>query len=601
MGARAEGEAGSVSREYPRRLFVVASLAAVILVLVAYSNSFHNGFHFDEAYLIVDNLFIRDLANIPRFFTDARTFSTHLANANYRPLDAVTFAFDYWRAGGLNPTQFHVTQIILLLATGTILWLLYRHIFRDTGETRLAPWVALFAAALFCIHTGNTQTVNYISARSELLSGLGVLGGLVFYLYKPEWRRYYLYLIPPAVGALAKTPAVMFAPLLLVYMLFIERQLALPEIFNRSGWPRVRGALLSSLPAFIMAGVMYKFIEGMNPPGQTYGGGGRMDYLATETWVWVRYVRLFFIPTGLSADTDLKPFTSWMDPRVFAGLALLGLSILCVWRVSQSRELRPVALGIAWFWIALIPSSTIFPIGETTNDHRVFFPFMGLTAAIVWWAAVFLQNAARKSVSLQRAMQTFALPVCALILGIHAIATYNRNKVWLNEETLWADVARKSPRNGRGLMNYGLTQMQLGRFVVAKDLFTRAYEFNPNYPTLDVNLGVVNDAMGDTAAAESWFRRALELDPNYDAGHTFYGHWLANHGRLKEAITHLERAAAISPGDLVSRHTLLDLYAATGDTAKLASLVRETLAVAPDDSIAGDYSKRLPVRTNGTR
>lgn len=584
-----------------RRLFVAAALAAVILILLAYSNSFHNGFHFDEAYLIVNNLYIHDLGNIPRFFTDARTFSTHLANANYRPLDAVTYAFDYRRAGGLNPVQYHVTQMILLLATGGMLLLLYRHIFRDASEKRLAQWAALFAAALFCIHTGNTQTVNYISARSELLSGLGILGGFLLYLYKPEWRRYYVYLIPPVLGAFAKTPAVMFAPLLLAYMLLIEQQLSLHEIFSRPGWPRVRTALIGSLPAFIMAGLMYKFIEGMNPPGQTYGGGSRMDYLATETWVWVRYARLFFIPTGLSADTDLKAFTSWADPRVFAGLALLLLSVLWLSRTSRNREMRPVAFGIAWFWIALIPSSTIFPIGETTNDHRVFFPFMGLTAAIVWWVVVSLQRTARKNVSLRRALEMFALPACALILGIHAIATYNRNRVWLNEETLWADVTVKSPKNGRGLMNYGLTQMQQGRLSVAKDYFTRALVFNPNYPTLDVNLGVVNDAMGDSVSAESWFKRALELDPNYDSAHSFYARWLARHGRLPEAISHLERALTISPGDLVVRHDLLGLYAATGDGAKLASLAQETLALAPSDSVAVVYSKKMLTPTNGTR
>ncbi|HYN83450.1 MAG TPA: tetratricopeptide repeat protein [Gemmatimonadaceae bacterium] len=590
-----------MSREASRRPFVAAALAATVLILSAYSNSFHNGFHFDEAYLIVNNLFIRDLANIPRFFTDARTFSTYLPNANYRPLNAVTYAFDYWRAGGLNPVQFHVTQIVLLLATGTLLWLLYRHIFRDTGETRPAEGAALFAAALFCIHTGNTQTVNYISARSELLSGLGVLGGFIVYIQKPEWRRYYVYLIPPAVGALAKTPAVMFAPLFLAYLLLIEQQLALAEIFSRRGWPQVRSVLFRSVPAFLMAVVMYKFVEGMNPPGQTYGGGSRMDYLATETWVWVRYVRLFFFPSGLSADTDLKPFTSWLDARVFAGLVLLAVSVVCMWRASRSRELRPVAFGIAWFWIALVPSSTIFPIGETTNDHRVFFPFMGFTAAIVWWAVVLFQRAARKNASFRRAIGTFALPACALILGIHAIATYNRNRVWLNEETLWADVTIKSPRNGRGLMNYGLTQMRQGRYTVARDYFTRAYVFNPNYPTLHVNLGIVTDAMGDTAAAEGWFLRALHLDPNYQAGHSFYARWLARHGRPKEAISHLERAVVLSPGDLEARHALLELYAATGDNAKLASLVRDILALAPGDSVARAYATRIPPQVNDTR
>jgi hypothetical protein len=578
----------------PRGLLIASAAASVILIIAAYSNSFQNGFHFDEAYLIVNNVYIRDLANIPKFFTDARTFSTHLANANYRPLDAVTYAFDYWRAGGLNPPQYHISQMILLFATGAMLWGLYRRVFREAGDDVRANSVALFCAALFCIHTGNTQAINYISARSELLSNLGVLGGFLVYIYKPAWRRFYLYLIPPVIGAFAKTPAVMFAPLLLTYMLLVEENLSLWEIFSRAAWQRVRSILLRWVPVIIVAGLTYKFIEGMNPPGQTYGGGSRWYYLATETWVWVRYVRMFFVPTGLSADTDIMPFTSWADPRVFAGLALLALSIYVVARMSRNKQTRPVAFGLAWFWIALIPSSTIFPIGETTNDHRVFFPFMGLTAAVVWGIYVWLRRSSVKNAGLGRPIMKFSLPLCAVVLGIHAIATHNRNRVWLNEETLWKDVTEKSPRNGRGLMNYGLTQMQAGRFAVAKDYFTRALVFNPAYPTLDVNLGVVNSAMGDSVVAENWFKHALELDPSYAAGHMFYARFLAGHGRLNEAIPHLEKALTLSEGDVQTRHTLLHAYAQTGNTVKLAALVRETLALAPDDSVALEYSKGIP-------
>jgi len=49
-------------------------------VLGAYSNHFQNEFHFDDSHTIVNNAFLRDLKNIPRFFTDATTFSSLPAN-----------------------------------------------------------------------------------------------------------------------------------------------------------------------------------------------------------------------------------------------------------------------------------------------------------------------------------------------------------------------------------------------------------------------------------------------------------------------------------------------------------------------------------------
>jgi len=57
--------------------------------------------------------------------------------------------------------------------------------------------------------------------------------------------------------------------------------------------------------------------------------------------------------------------------------------------------------------------------------------------------------------------------------------------VWHNEETLWYDVTLKSPQNGRGLMNYGLTQMEKGDYVRALNYFTRALEFSPDYYVLE--------------------------------------------------------------------------------------------------------------------
>src|SRR5207237_9819011 len=102
-----------------------------------------------------------------------------------------------------------------------------------------------------------------------------------------------------------------------------------------------------------------------------------------------------------------------------------------------------------------------------------------------------------------------------LVLIAHAIGTHDRNRVWLSEETLWADVVSKSPSNGRGLMNYGLSQMQHGRYARAKALFTKAQTLAPNYPVLEVNLGLVSAAMGDELAAERHFARALQLEPNY--------------------------------------------------------------------------------------
>ena len=567
----------------PRLRFAIACVIAFGLFAAAYSNSLENAFSFDDVHVVQQNLFIRDLANVPRFFTDARTFSSLPQNATYRPLVSATLAADYAIAQGLAPRAYHVTQLALLALLGVLIAVFYRRLFATAEEGTEPPaWIALIAATLYCVHTANTQVGNYISARSESLAALGVVGAFLVYLLAPKWRRFHLYLLPVIIGATAKNHVVVFAPMLLAWKLMIEQQLSIPEVFTRKRWPVVRSAIVQSLPAFIVAIGLFFFVEGMSPPEQTYGGGSRMAYFAAQTWVWVRYVGLYFLPVGLSADTDYMPFPSFLDWRVLAGFTLLGLSLFAAVKASRSRQMRPVAFGILWFWLGIAPTSTIFPLAEMTNDHRAFLGFIGLNAAVVWFAwSVFGRR------------RKVLVAAAAALIAAHAVGTWNRNKVWLNDETLWADVVKKSPRNGRGIMNYGLSQMSRGRYIEARDLFNRAGVLLPNYSFLEVNLGVVTNALKDPLEAERHFQRALSLDEGQPVAHRLYARFLLEHSRGFEAIAQLKRALELSPGELESRHMLMAIYAARADAPNLDALVAETLRLDGTDPDALSYAAGL--------
>jgi len=573
--------------------FAVACVLALGIFAAAYANSLENAFHFDDRHVVEENLFIRDLANAPRFFTDARTFSSLPQNAVYRPVVSLSVAVDYALGGGLVPTQFHRTQLALLALVAVLLAFLYLRLFDTTGEAAWHRWAALFAATLFAVHTANSQVGNYISARSESLSALGVLLAFFVYLRAPAARKYHLFLIPVALGALAKNHAVTFAPLLLAYKLLIEQQLSLRELATPRARPRARRAIVESIPTFVVCVLLVLLIERMAPAGQHYGGGERLPYLATQAWVWVRYVALYFVPIGLTADTDLKPFATLTDPRTFAGLALAIGSLVTIARASRSARWRPVAFGLAWFWITLAPTSSVIPLAEVTNDHRAFLPYVGLNAAVVWAAWVFAQRLLGAGAARERRRVVAVGFAVALLVALSA-ATFQRNKVWRTDETLWADVARKSPANGRGLMNYGLALMARGQLVEARDLFLRAQRLLPQYSYVETNLGVVNAALKDPRAAERHFRRSLELDDTQPSHFYFFARFLVTDGKAPEAIALLTRAIEISPGRTESRHLLLGIYAARGATRELATLARETLAIDGADRVALSYAAGTP-------
>src|SRR5690349_7330762 len=98
---------------------------ALAAVLLAYSNHFRNSFHFDDSHAVTDNPYIRDLRNIPRFFTDAQTFSTLPANRAYRPVVSTSLAVDYWLAGGLNPFWYHLSTFVWYLLQLGLMYFLF--------------------------------------------------------------------------------------------------------------------------------------------------------------------------------------------------------------------------------------------------------------------------------------------------------------------------------------------------------------------------------------------------------------------------------------------------------------------------------------------
>jgi Flp pilus assembly protein TadD len=546
-----------------RQFLIAAALAAAAIVFV-YSNSLHNSFHFDDQHVIVNNVYIRSLRHVPLFFTDAHTFSTRADHATYRPLVTLTYAIDYaidYAIGGsFDPLWFHVTQILLLLAIWAMLTVFFHKALDVSRSSPRNGWIALTATTLWSIHTVNTETLNLISARSEQLSAIATIAAFLLIQFSPRARRWHLYLIPIAIGALAKAQIVIFAPLLLLYLILIEGRSA-----------RKKETWLAVLPAFLSGIALLRILNRMNAPEWVPGGISKWHYFLTQGFAWMHYTRLFFVPLGLTADTDWKAFENWYDPRALAGFTFVVLLLLLIRYLSRSDGLRPAAFGLAWYAVALVPTSSIYPLAEVVNEHRVFLPYMGLALAVVFCLDSILA----------RHRRVFAFIAVAAIIALGA-GTWVRNEAWATEESLWKDTVQKSPENARALFTYGRTQMAKGNYAVARSYYERAARTAPSYAPLEINRGIVEGALSNEALAEKHFRYALQLLDDVD-GHYYYGRWLISAGRAPEAIAQLTAAARIDEARPEPRTLLMKVYAAAGSDAEHDRLARQALSYDPRD------------------
>ncbi|RYE46763.1 MAG: hypothetical protein EOP48_21680, partial [Sphingobacteriales bacterium] len=110
--------------------------------------------------------------------------------------------------------------------------------------------------------------------------------------------------------------------------------------------------------------------------------------------------------------------TTFFDKRILAGVIFVILLVIAIFRTSVKKETRPIAFGLIWFAAALLPTS-LAPFAEVTNDHRMFFPFIGLALSVVTFTSLRLIKMERKITSSQTA-KIIITGAMVIVLGLNA-------------------------------------------------------------------------------------------------------------------------------------------------------------------------------------
>ncbi|MDB5284892.1 MAG: tetratricopeptide repeat protein [Bacteroidota bacterium] len=556
---------------------ILFSILLVGVLLLTYSNHWHNEFHFDDSHTVQNNVYIQHISNIPLFFKDNKTFSTLPSHCSYRPLVSTSLAIDYYLGNGLNPVYFHLSTFILFLLQGLLMYFMFLKILNTVSAKTPNSFISFFAVAFYMVHPALAETINYVISRSDTLSTFFVVLGFVVYQYSAFARKYFLYLIPIIIGSMAKPTAFMFAPMLLVYDILFNQKISLLD-FAKIDWKK----LLLVVPSFIIVVALYLFFkhkeEGLFDPG----GYSLFRYVITQPFVYVHYISQFFLPTKLSADTDWSTFESLGDPKAIIGFVFLGSMTFGIFYLSKFQRWRPVAFGFAWFLLALVPT-TLVPLAEVMNDHRVFYPFVGFTLSVVWAAYLLLEKL------LQKVPSAALTAVLGVTLCVYAYGVHERNKVWKNEDSLWTDVTTKSPKNGRGLMNYGLVFMGRNSLDTANYYFTKALEYCPNYSLLHVNMAILKNTLGDTLAAEKFFEKGISYGGDDAGNYYFYARFLKSRGRTSDAIANLYSCIRLVDARMDARYMLMPMLYEQKRMEELKIIAARTLQLAPNDATATMY------------
>ncbi|MCM4172439.1 tetratricopeptide repeat protein [Arenibacter sp. TNZ] len=575
------------SNTFKNPVFILLSILLLFSLTLAYSNHFLNGFHFDDSHTIEDNNAIKEV-NVISFFKDATTFSSLPSNQTYRPYTTLENAIDFKLGNGLDPWTFHIHIFIFFLFTCAALCLFVKKLLDQLEFSHYNQFWGLLVAAAFGLLCANAETVNYIIQRSEIIAGFYVLLGFVAFLSGGKWRKWHLYLIFPFIGFFSKEMALVFSPLLFLYFLVFEEEVDLLHFYRTTEFKKCIRSFVKVFPSFILTVAFLVFYFSMLPDTFAPGGPDRYNYLITQPLVMCHYILTYFIPYNLSADTDWMAFESILDYRPILGIVGIALLAYLALRASNKKETKLFSFGMLWFFISLLPSSSVLPFAEVLNDHRSFIPYMGLTIAFVFGSKYILETYFPKILNTHIGQFSMALFII-FFLTANAYGLHQRNKVWKDELSLWKDVTIKSPKNGRGHMNYGLALMADADYTNAEISFNKALEYSPNYSSIYTNLGILKNAIGDKESADKNFKKALSLSDSNHKTKYFYGRYLFQNDQFKEAIDYFTQVNNLTPNYLDTQEYILKSFHKQKDWGNIKNFSNEVLAKWPEDSTAKKY------------
>ncbi|MFL5319163.1 MAG: tetratricopeptide repeat protein [Myxococcaceae bacterium] len=485
-----------------------AALLPLIAVLAGYAPVATGGFAWDDHLLIEQQGDVTHLAPLGRYF-GKRFWSDPLdaSRSFYRPLTTLSYALQ-WAASGGAPQPFHLANVALHLLVALCLFALCR-------RAGAGPLPAAMGVALFSVLPRLTESVAWISGRTDVLATLFVLVAFLLWTQPPR-------------NALQRWGA---AGALLAGLLCKEVALAGAAGLFAFEWSSSRGApararaqrlgpVVVALAAWGLLRAWATLADPVTVPPQTSARLAFPSRLAAAFNALGEYVRMICWPWRPALQIGSVDSLS-LPLAVLGGVAAVGI-LLLVWK-SRRRLTRWQALAAVTAGAAL---GMVLPLVPLNIDGIAADRFLYLPAAMLTLLWV-----PKRPLPTLRARG--ALAASALLLASFVWATSVRAAEWSDEYTLWRKaVERRSEHQPMILLGYANVLMDA-------ELYGRAL------PVLDQ----LRQELASRPDLKVWNSYAVSLDKV---------------GRREEARALLADLAARAPNAIRVRLNLALVYARAG-------------------------------------
>jgi len=549
-------------------------LAIVILFLlgfVVYSNTLNNSFHFDDLSFILDNPLIRTPEKLIGLFKywPSRFIGFLSFALNYQVHQFSVFGYHLVNIGLHILTSFLVFWFVCLTFSSPPM--------KKNEAFRHREFIAFFAAAIFLTHPVQTESLNYIFQRVTILAAFFYLASLCLYakamLSLGEGGRinkfyYFASLLAAFIGMFTKENIVTLPLMILLYDWYF--------------FPEAKGLKWKYAPPFLLLlpvvpltiaiarPVIFADVERLlnNPLASS------LHYLWTQFNVLITYLRLFLFPAGLNLDYDYPIAQAFWEIPTLASFSTLAFIIIM--GILAFPRNRLVSFSIFWFFLTLLPESSIMPMLDPIFEHRLYLPLVGCSIFAVTALDYLFRNKHLK----------IAVAILSAIIVVYAVLTYKRNQVWKNDIVLWSDAVNKSPGKLRPYNNRGLAYFSGEEYDKAIADFSRALELNRDYAEGYNNRGLVYHKKGEYDKAVSDYSEAIKINPECLKAYLNRGQLYRVNKEYGKAASDFRRVIEIAPLDTTGYFYLAHTDLTLGKKEESIAIYNKILEIDPENAEA---------------
>ena len=526
-------------QRWPRdALAWAAGLSLVAMTVVAYLPATECGFVWDDDVYVEHNDTLRDLSGLRRIWLELGAIPHQ-----YFPMVHTTFWLEY-HLWGLDPTGYHVVNILLHAASAVLLWRVLR---------LLQVPLAWAIAAAFAVHPVHVESVAWITERKNVLSGLFYLGSALAYLRCG--------LAPPDASSGGRSWAPYAVSLVLYLLALLSKSVtcSLPAVLLLILWwkrrPFDRRTLLGLVPFFVFGlalGMLSAWMErhhvgavgtewGYSPVERCLIAGRALWFYASKL-VWPH--PLVFIYPQWAIDAG-----AWVQYVYPAGV----IGVLAALWFGRCRLGRGPVVAALYFAGTLFPALGFFEVYfmryAFVQDHFQYLASVGVIGLVIVAVHRVVRRAGRPS-------QVLAATCLAGVLVVFAGATWRQTHAYRDRETLWRTTLNRNPNAWMAHTNLGGVLMGQGKPAEAIPHFREGIRLKPDYAKAHSNLCVALGMLGKYNEALDQCREALRIEPGSGEARSNLAKVLAGMGRLTEAVEQYRLALEALPDDAKIHYNL---------------------------------------------